>query len=434
MKTFQTQCSNCHHVFTISDSQLAFKNGLARCGHCKQIFSAKDNLVKTAPLTERQKAALAELQAQKAQPAISPTAVSSTPPQSSPSTSLPTSLSTSSPAPSQSLSPTASSTAISDPALATNLAVEPVLTKKQKRAKTGEGLISDDLLMDDPLDGDSNTTASTSQPSSTGFEFDILEDFDVQPNKKPVNFHDTTDSNNDKLAVNGDESWVEQMMVEEQIKERDKSFLADARNNPVGAKESVTDLLDDLGVDVVPETALSQEAYLQKMSQRLEHTTSSQQTYQKTSLLTPVLWGLGCLLLLGLLAVQYVVFNVNDLMKDKSHAQTLTSLCQTTHLPCNLAQADLASVDIKTLSVANNGGKADVLFTLTNKSSQPVLYPNLKISLQKNNSGVAHLVLSPQQYLDEAAEQMAPQQIKPIKLRLDIARDKFDQAVIESFY
>ena len=72
MKTFQTQCTDCRHVFTISDSQLAFKNGLARCEHCKKVFSAKDNLVTPMPLSDTQKVALAQLKQQHIQSAQNP--------------------------------------------------------------------------------------------------------------------------------------------------------------------------------------------------------------------------------------------------------------------------------------------------------------------------------------------------------------------------
>lgn len=468
MKTFQTQCPNCFQVFTISESRLAVNDGRGRCPHCKQVFSAKENLVKTPPpLTETQKEALAQLQQQK-QHLVSTGVTAPTPPV----TPTPVTAVTTAPTiekatekaneqvheqtvtqPETVTLPSQNPTAPS-PKPAVTTSVEPsidfdltddfapsanhstALTKKQKRAKTGEGLISDDEIPDE-LANEVLVKKPSASPVNTDIELDILEDFDLQPNVKKVDidYHqpESNTVSTDKSKI-GDESWLEEMLAEEKVKEREKSFLADSRHNPVGAKSDVADLLDDLGVDVVPEVALSQDAYVQKLSERLEQTKSSQQAYEKKSLLVPLLWGFGCLFLLGLLAVQYVVFNVDNLMKNKDHAQTLTSLCQTTHLPCNLSQADLASVDIKTLNVENNAGKTDVLFTLTNKSSQPVLYPNLKISLQKNNSSVATLVLSPAQYLDEKTDQMAPQQIKPIKLRLEVVRNSFDQALIESFY
>lgn len=423
MKTFQTQCSNCHHVFTINESQLAFKNGLARCGNCKQIFSAKDNLIEPPPLTESQKVALAQLQAQKQHQQVSPQANPHTQTPVVPTASL------------QSIQSTGASFDLSDD-FAPATSAPTGLTKKQKRAKTGDGLISDDEIPDD-LAKEVSIEKTSPSPTNSDFSLDILEDFDIQPNIKKVeiDYHQPESNTvSTDAKKTGDESWLEDMVAEEKIKERDKSFLADAKANPAGVKSDVADLLDDLGVDVVPEASLSTDDYVKKMSERLEHTSSSQQVYEKKSLLAPLLWGLACLFLLGLLLVQYVVFNVDNLMKNKDHAQTLTSLCQATHLPCKLAQANLASVDIKTLSVENNGGKTDVLFTLTNKSSQPVLYPNLKISLQKNNSSIGTIVLSPEQYLDDKTTEMAPQQIEPIKLRLDVKRDSFDQALIESFY
>lgn len=416
MKTFQTQCTDCRHVFTISDSQLAFKNGLARCGHCKKVFSAKDNLVTPMPLSDTQKVALAQLKQQPPQPAQNP---SQNQFQEAPSP--------------------------KDPLINSITVNKTALTKKQKRLKTGESLISDETVPDElkqamrndndlvkPINLESSNQVAG---SDTGFELDILEDFDLPVTHTAPPFQAKTPKVfSPDLTEIGDESWLETLLAEEKIKERDKSFLADFEHRPNGAKSDVADLLDELGVDVVPETALSPEVYGQKLSARLKNTANSQQALQKTSLLSPILWGLGCLLLVALLAVQYVIFNANDLMKDKAHAQTLMSVCQTSHLPCNLAQADLSSIDIKTLSLENNSGKTDILFTLINKSSEPVLYPNLKISFQTNHSHIVTLVLSPEQYLTEKSDRIAPQLINPVKLRVDVPRDSVKQVLIESFY
>lgn len=416
MKTFQTQCTDCRHVFTISDSQLAFKNGLARCGHCKKVFSAKDNLVTPMPLSDTQKVALAQLKQQPPQPAQNP---SQNQFQEAPSP--------------------------KDPLINSITVNKTALTKKQKRLKTGESLISDETVPDElkqamrndndlvkPINLESSNQVAA---SDTGFELDILEDFDLPVTHTAPAFQaKTPKAFSPDLTEIGDESWLETLLAEEKIKERDKSFLADFEHRPNGAKSDVADLLDELGVDVVPETALSPEVYGQKLSARLKNTANSQQALQKTSLLSPILWGLGCLLLVALLAVQYVIFNANDLMKDKAHAQTLMSVCQTSHLPCNLAQADLSSIDIKTLSLENNSGKTDILFTLINKSSEPVLYPNLKISFQTNHSHIVTLVLSPEQYLTEKSDRIAPQLINPVKLRVDVPRDSVKQVLIESFY
>ena len=416
MKTFQTQCTDCRHVFTINDSQLAFKNGLARCGHCKKVFSAKDNLVTPMPLSATQKVALAQLKQQPPQPAQNP---SQNQFQEAPSP--------------------------KDPLINSITVNKTALTKKQKRLKTGESLISDETVPDElkqamrndndlvkPINLESSNQVAG---SDTGFELDILEDFDLPVTHTASAFQaKTPKAFSPDLTEIGDESWLETLLAEEKIKERDKSFLADFEHRPNGAKSDVADLLDELGVDVVPETALSPEVYGQKLSARLKNTANSQQALQKTSLLSPILWGLGCLLLVALLAVQYVIFNANDLMKDKAHAQTLMSVCQTSHLPCNLAQADLSSIDIKTLSLENNSGKTDILFTLINKSSEPVLYPNLKISFQTNHSHIVTLVLSPEQYLTEKSDRIAPQLINPVKLRVDVPRDSVKQVLIESFY
>lgn len=44
-----TRCPNCQTVFTLTPSQLKARDGLARCGQCRQVFRADEHLLDGAP-------------------------------------------------------------------------------------------------------------------------------------------------------------------------------------------------------------------------------------------------------------------------------------------------------------------------------------------------------------------------------------------------
>lgn len=41
----RTQCTNCHSILKVTQEQLDFKQGRVRCGHCREVFNAIDNLI-----------------------------------------------------------------------------------------------------------------------------------------------------------------------------------------------------------------------------------------------------------------------------------------------------------------------------------------------------------------------------------------------------
>ncbi len=44
-----TRCPSCKTVFRVTDAQLALRDGVVRCGHCKTIFDGRAELISLAP-------------------------------------------------------------------------------------------------------------------------------------------------------------------------------------------------------------------------------------------------------------------------------------------------------------------------------------------------------------------------------------------------
>lgn len=401
MTTFQTKCPHCQHLFAITQDQLALKNGLARCGSCKQIFSAKDNL-QTLPIAETNSDDLA--------------------------------------------------------AHVTNAPVidsrdEVLITPATQKQSKATRAIDDEILFDDQvgLDDDADTAPLNHTPNNAEVAFDILDDFDgfAAPTGAPATAPTQTQIKNTLAApkpagytaiedtltatASDDESWLEELLEKDAIAEKNQSYLASKKIDTQSNATDVSSLLSEFGVDIVEEKALEQPAYQQRLEQRFNHQPTAQQAAQRQPMTRTILWGIGSLLLLLGLGIQYAAFNQDTLIKKPSTAQALRSICDGLHLPCNLPYADPAAIDIKTLSFEGKDN-SDIIISLTNRSSQSQIYPNLKITLQSNNTGIAQLIATPAQYLDDASHRLMPQQIKPIKLRINFPRDKADQVVIDPFY
>lgn len=63
-----------------------------------------------------------------------------------------------------------------------------------------------------------------------------------------------------------------------------------------------------------------------------------------------LIWGLGSLLLIGLLGLQYVIFNLDSLLKDPEKAAKIHSLCAI--VSCDLPIANVSMLKTETLNLA----------------------------------------------------------------------------------
>lgn len=349
MTTRQTQCPSCQHLFDITDEQLKLKQGYARCGNCKSIFSAIDHLVST---------------------------INRTPIQPTPATAKP--------------------------------------TKRVKQVADGDFTFDDNAGLG--LDND-----TPNNKADDGF--DIIENFDTLVANKVGQPANKTQ----------DESWLADLLEEENRKEEQERYTPDVdKFGKIGRENDVSSMLDNLGVDVAYEAPIEQEDYQQKVEERFSQQIASQKNI-KAPVGMALVWLVGSLLLIGTLVAQYTVFNLDELLKKPESASHIQTVCGI--LKCELPVANASVVQTETLSLkAKDSKQSDMTFTLTNSTTQKVIYPNLKISLRDSNDIKAQLVLTPNQYLDDTSSYLMPNQIKAFKLRIDYPKANYTQANIETFY
>ncbi|WP_410472169.1 DUF3426 domain-containing protein [Faucicola mancuniensis] len=355
----ETKCPNCQHTFSISDEQLNLKSGYARCGNCKTIFSAIDNLLSSVQR---------------------------------------------------------------EPLQRTSVVASNPVEKKLRVAKAPKKIADGDLIFDD----NAGIGIEDSEPlAKTEANFDIIDNFDVLPANKIAN----TPKNEPT-----DEAWLIDLLEEEKRKEEAMQYMPDNdKLAKVGKNNDVTSMLDELGVDVAEEAPLEDEDYRKKVDERFSQQVASQKIAKNLPVGMMLIWGLGSLLLIGLLGLQYVIFNLDSLLKDPEKAAKIHSLCAI--VSCDLPIANVSMLKTETLNLAKGttAAQSDVTFTITNTTDKKMIYPNLKISLRDSNDIKAQLVISPTQYLDNDGYLM-PGQIKPVKLRIDYPKNDVTQANIEPFY
>ncbi len=369
MKSFQTQCPHCQHTFMITESQLAIKNGLARCGNCRNIFSAIDNLSSPSQQHTNRPTAVPTVDRRKEEYTFIP----------------------------------------NDEKLSLETNNQDISNNTQEKQK------------------------SITQPKPVKLDMEIIDNFD---NPSLVNQTSVSANiKNSKKNIDNDHSWIEKLLEEEKDNEK-HAYIEDNKLTPIHAEtNSVSSLLEKFGVASTTEPSLKQDEYIEKISQRFnQQQPTSQQAVERKALGMQLVWLLGSILLVFSLFIQYIVFNIDNLIKNPDTAEKLINTCQTLKLPCNLPSTDLTVIHIKTISVNAKGNQSDVIFTLSNQSDIRQLYPNLRIRLLNNTNTIAQTVISPNEYLDVSNQQLMPKQIKPVKIRLDYQRNKFDQVAIESFY
>ncbi|WP_019518532.1 DUF3426 domain-containing protein [Faucicola boevrei] len=355
MSIHQTQCPNCQHRFEISDEQLSLKSGYARCGKCKAIFSAIDNLT--------------SLVSQKSAPSA-------------------------------------------------NMVERQSIKRVKKAPADGDLTFDDNAGLGSELDFDDATNHS-----NLSNDFEIIDNFDSLPTSKIGNTTPKTE----------DEDWLADLLEEEKRKEEAMQYMPDNdKLTKVGRNNTVVDMLDELGVDVAHEQSLESDEYRQRLDERFNAQVASQKNV-KMPIGMMLVWGVGSLLLVGLLAVQHVAFNLDNLLKNPDTAKNLQQACAI--FKCNLPTANVSLLATETLKLekAKDAKQTDLTFTLKNSTSQKMIYPNLKISLRDGNDIKAQTIVTPEQYLSDNGYLM-PEQIKAVKLRIDYPKSDIQQANIEPFY
>ena len=393
MNSYDAKCPNCQHAFKINDEQLAVRHGYVRCSHCKTIFSAAEQL-------EQQKFA-------------------NNNPLSSPNNQTPSAF-------------------IDDKS-------EDILFDDESGIDEAGNLIVDEPvkpISPYPL-SQSHTKSAYAKSNSTIDDLEIIDNFDQLPiaknsnPKKPIlddkDAAEAIDLAKDKDASGDEQAWLLSLMAQ-----ADDNEAAEANANAKRGMDGVfnTDIFDQIPIDTRSEQQSDLLAYQQKIDERLSQQVSSQQSLNAKFFNMGIVWGLGSLLLIFLLAAQYIIFNINTLITSKTNAAVLSTICH--KIPaCQLPLADTGLIDVQMLKLAHSSkqaGQTDVVFTLTNTTDNNIIYPSVKVSLRSGNTILAQTLLTPSHYLEAGNNYLMPHQIKPIKLRIDFPKTKVQAANIELVY
>ncbi|VXB73537.1 conserved hypothetical protein [Enhydrobacter sp. 8BJ] len=392
MNLYNAKCPNCQHAFKINDEQLAVKNGYVRCSYCKTIFSATEQL-------EQQK-------------------ITNNNPLASPSNQMPSAL-------------------IDDKS-------EEILFDDELGIDEAGNLIVDEPvkpISPYPL-SQSHTKSAYAKSNSTIDDLEIIDNFDQLPIAKNSNPKvligdedavEAIDLAQDNETLGDEQAWLLSLMAQADDNE--------AADDTAGAKRGMdgvfnTDIFDQIPIDTRSEQQADLLAYQQKIDERLSQQVSSQQLANAKIFNMSIIWGLGSLLLIFLLAAQYIIFNINTLITSTTNTALLSTICH--KIPaCQLPLADTELIDVQMLALAHSSKKAgqtDVVFTLTNTTDNNIIYPSVKVSLRSGNTILAQTLLTPSHYLEASNNYLMPHQIKPVKLRIDFPKTKVQAANIELVY
>ena len=392
MNLYNAKCPNCQHAFKINDEQLAVKNGYVRCSHCNTIFSAADQL-------EQQK-------------------ITNNNPPASPNHQT-------------------SSALIDDKS-------EEILFDDESGIDEAGNLIVDEPvkpISPYPL-SQSHTKSAYAKSNSTIDDLEIIDNFDQLPIAKNSNPKvligdedavEAIDLAQDNETLGDEQAWLLSLMAQADDNE--------AADDTAGAKRGMdgvfnTDIFDQIPIDTRSEQQADLLAYQQKIDERLSQQVSSQQLANAKIFNMSIIWGLGSLLLVFLLAAQYIIFNIDTLITSKANAAVLSNICH--KIPaCQVPIADTELIDVQMLALAHSSklaGQTDLVFTLTNTTDNNIVYPSVKVSLRSGNTILAQTLLTPTDYLEAGNNYLMPHQIKPVKLRIDFPKTKVQAANIELIY
>ena len=170
-------------------------------------------------------------------------------------------------------------------------------------------------------------------------------------------------------------------------------------------------------------------------ARRQEHV-ESPPTFSRRSMAS-LLWICGCLVLVMLLFAQYIIFNLNHLVKNPNHAERLQTICSL--VACSLPSADLKTLSMSDISsqssrVHPKSGFSDISAAINNQSSQAQLYPHMKVSVYGSDALIGEFIAAPDQYLVGKQSQLAANSRKQLLFTVPVADTQITKIVITPIY
>lgn len=425
----KTQCPHCHAGFNLQKTQLHQASVVVRCDHCQQVFLANKHLIVTANKVTAKKSAI--------------------------NTDIAMPLANSS-----KHSDWQSNSAI-DPAIDHTKPLDGTIQASMSiNNQPLEALWASDALIHDDMD--------IEETEETSVEYDLLQGIDVwlaqaSSTNKPHPLSNEQQKNNAKtLDKNADltanSPLTAQLNAKADHKTPEKTAISSAAANNIHAsinntadnmwleellKEQNDDengtqddtdlaqLLINIGAPVNDEDDVNQ-VRARKIQARMQ----SMQMETQTSV-AALLWAMGCLVLVLLLFAQYVIFNLDTLIKNSVYAERLQTVCSIA--ACSLPSAELTTMTVTNLNhrpsqVNATSAFSDVQATLNNQSAQAQLLPSLKVSVYGPNALIGEFIAMPNDYLLSPQNQLIAEGRKPFMFTIPVANDQISNVTFTPIY
>ena len=387
----KTQCPHCQACFKVQQNQLNKANATINCTQCQKSFSVNQHLIVTPDtsnsFSSQHNTATAHHETQ--------SKLSNRPESSTNSRNQASNIS--------------------------NTAKSSLHKKRSADILIHDDLIYDDMDIDEPEDSiveydsldsmdawltqvsDTNAATATDNSTNTFSKTNnkSQEQFVASPTEHTTTEHSSmaqevlssTAANDIHASINdtADNSWLE-ALLEEQNKREAKSVDS----------TDLSQLLIDMGVPLRDEE--------NSVTERANKAQAQFAPTATTHSIASILWILGCLVLALLLAAQYVMFNLETLVKNPANAQRLQTVCSIA--ACSLPSADLTALTItnpshRSSQIKTTGTFSDISAILNNQSTKAQLYPNIKVSVYGTDNLIGEFIAAPNDYLLGKPSQLA---------------------------
>ena len=413
----KTQCPHCQACFKVQQNQLNKANATINCTQCQKSFSVNQHLIVTPDTSNTSSTQHTATAHQNAQSKLSNQLESSTN--------------------SRNQSSNISNTAKSS------------LNKK----RSSDMLIHDDLIYDDmdidepedsiveydsldsmdawltqvsdthsatTTDNATNTFSKTNNKSQEQFVAPPIDHIATEHSSMTQEVLSSTAANDIHASINDttDNSWLE-ALLEEQNKREAKSVDS----------TDLSQLLIDMGVPLRDED--------NSVTERANKAQAQFAPTSTTHSIASILWILGCLVLALLLAAQYVMFNLETLVKNPANAQRLQTVCSIA--ACSLPSADLTALTIanpshRSSQIKTTGAFSDISATLNNQSTKAQLYPNIKVSVYGTDNLIGEFIAAPNDYLLGKPSQLAASNNRQLLFTIPVDNTQIREITMTPLY
>lgn len=227
------------------------------------------------------------------------------------------------------------------------------------------------------------------------------------------------------VDTTADNAWLEALLKEES--KDDDSWQENTQRDDT----DLSQILANMGVPFKDEDKTHEERV--KKVQAQAKFAPSPARHSVASLL----WILGCAVLALLLLAQYVIFNLETLVKNPAHAERLQAICSVA--ACSLPSADLTALTItninhKSSQIKTTGTHSDVSATLNNQSEKAQLYPNVKVSVYGKNDLIGEFIATPADYLLSKQSQLTANSRQQLLFTIPVGNAQIREVTINALY